>query len=84
MKDGQGVYCRGYFSNQKLDPVRGKARRATDASVILSVGVSDRGLPHTVTGTRTDEARRPRCAHRSQRVADIEGQIVRRSTEEDY
>jgi hypothetical protein len=29
-------------------------------------------------------ARRSCCAHRSQRIAEIEGEIIRRSTEEHY
>jgi len=82
--DGPNVHWRGYFSNWKLDRVRGKARGATDASVILSISISDRCLAHAMTGTCTAEARRSCGAHRSQWIADIEREIIGCSTEEDH
>ena len=84
MKDGQSVHCRDTFSNQKPDSMRGKTSRTTDTFVVLSISVSDRGRAHMVNGTCTDVARRSCCAHRSQRIAEIEGEIIRRSTEEHY
>jgi hypothetical protein len=89
MQDRQDVHSSGNFGNSAFGPVYGKARRATDAPVILSIRVSDRGvsdfgLPDVVIGFCTGETRHSRRTHRSHRIADIERQIVRCSAEEQY
>jgi len=60
--------------------MRGKARRATDTSVVVSVRGQDGGRTQPDTGT--DGTGGSGGAHRSQGIADIEGEVVRRSAEE--
>ena len=83
MNETQSVPSRDYHRKSKLDWMRREARRATDASVILSISVSDRGLPQTVTGTCSDELRQSCRAHGSKRVFDIECEVVPNSSKED-
>ena len=84
MNNTQRVNGRDYRRDAKFDRMRGKARRATDASVILGICMSDRGPAHIVTGACGEEAGRARCAHRGQRITDIEREIVRGSTEKNH
>jgi hypothetical protein len=80
-KNSRGVHRDDDLHNQDLDTTHGKPGRTADASVVL-VWWAESWLDQIPTDTCVDQAGRSCRAHRSQRIADIEREVVSNSAKQ--
>ena len=78
-EDVRRARCGDYFIQPQPDLAYGEAGRAADTSIVVTVSGQNCGRTQMNVDPCRDEARSSSRAHRSQGIADIEGEVVRHS-----